>query len=182
MLGLIGEPGRDIRSELTRFLEVQGYQPLAMQSGQASMHHPQLHPWARVGDTRVLLVGDAAGQVKVTTVGGTLTGFRGAQAAAQAIQKQRPYAQTLKPLQRELDLHWYIRSLLERLDNPGYDRLLQNISPGVKRFLGKYNRDQMAKHFWKLPFIQPGFIPMGIRMLLSTPQRPPLHELKAAGK
>ena len=47
----------------------------------------------RVGAGNVYLVGDAAGQVKVSTVGGTVTGLRGAQAVALAIlgQRARPH-------------------------------------------------------------------------------------------
>lgn len=174
VVGLIGEPGKDIKGVLERFLEQRSFRPLGMQSGQAAMHHPRLQPWGQAGDVEVLLVGDAAGQVKVTTVGGTVTGFWGAEAAAEAIVQQRPYGQTLGPLKKELDLHWRIRSLLEKMDNRGYERLLSYLSPGVKRFLAKYDRDGMRSHFWKLPLIQPRFIPMGVKLLLKSPNHQPL--------
>ena len=65
------------------------------------------------------MVGDAAGQVKVTTVGGTVTGIEGANAAARAILKRTSYRHELSSLKRELDLHWFIRVMLDRLDNRG---------------------------------------------------------------
>ncbi len=174
VVGLISEPGRDVQALLERFLEKHSFRPLGLQSGQAAMHHPQLEPWGRVGDTDVLLVGDAAGQVKVTTVGGTVTGFWGARAVAEAVTTGIGYQAALQGLKKELDLHWRIRSLLERLDNGGYDRLVANISPRVIRFLGKYDRDAMRGNFWKLAFLQPRFIPLGLQLLFRKAGPDPL--------
>jgi flavin-dependent dehydrogenase len=174
VVGLIGEPGQDVQALLKRFLEKSSFRSLGMQSGPTAMHHPQLKPWGRVGNMDVLLVGDAAGQVKVTTVGGTVSGLWGARAAVEAITTGIDYPKALKPLKRELDLHWWIRRLLERLDNEGYDRLVANISPKVIRFLGRYDRDGMRGHFWKLPILQPRFIPLGLQILFQKPRHTPL--------
>lgn len=174
VVGLIGDPGRDIKSVLSRFMEQHSFRALDMQSGQAAMHHPRLRPWGEVGGLKVLLVGDAAGQVKVTTVGGTVTGFWGAKAVSEAVLEGKAYADALQPLKRELDLHWWIRHLLERMDNSGYDRLVENINPRVVDFLGTHDRDGMRGHFWKLPFLQPGFVPMGLKLLLGSQNHPPL--------
>lgn len=176
VVGLIGNPGSDIRSLLDNFLDEHGFVGQKYQSGQAAMHHPRLRPWKKVGDMDVLLVGDAAGQVKVTTVGGTVTGFRGAKAAVRALLGggDRSYRSELRPLKRELDTHWYIRALLERLDNAGYDRLMTCITPAVQRFLARYDRDEMAKNFWKLIFVQPRFISLGLRLLFTSSKHKPL--------
>lgn len=174
VVGLITDPDQDIQAVLGRFMEKHSFRSLGMQSGQAAMHHPQLEPWGKVGDMDVLLVGDAAGQVKVTTVGGTVTGLWGARAVAKVILDGQDYATALQPLKRELDLHWWIRGLLERLDNEGYDRLVAKISPQVIRFLGRYDRDGMRGHFWKLPFMQPWFIPLGLNILLRKQGHDPL--------
>lgn len=170
VVGLAGEPQGDIRPLLDAFLDEHGFAAEEYQAGQAAMHHPRLCPWGKVGDVDVLLVGDAAGQVKVTTVGGTVTGLWGAGAAVRALLGGgvSSYRSELRPLKRELDMHWYIRALLERLDNPGYDRLVSTITPSVQRFLARYDRDQMAKNFWKLALVQPRFIPLGIGLLFSS--------------
>lgn len=171
VVGLIGEENSNVRVLLERFMKTYGFQAKAYQVGLASMHRPGLRPWGRVSsderkeDLPVYLVGDAAGQVKVTTVGGTVTGFRGAQAVVEAILEDRPYVDKVKPLKRELDLHWFIRSLLEGMDNRGYDNLVQKMTPPVQRFLGEYDRDTMRGQFWKLPFIQPQFIILGLSLL-----------------
>lgn len=169
VLGLAGQDARQIRSLLDRFLGRLDLQALRYQASQVAMHHPGLQPWGKAGTMPVYLIGDAAGQVKVTTVGGTVTGFWGARAAAYAIIKGTSYARELRPLKRELDLHWYIRYLLETLDNPGYDHLVECITPSVQRFLGVRSRDQMAGGFWQLPLREPRLLPLGLQILLKLP-------------
>lgn len=166
VLGLVGEPASEPRRLLDRFLEKMGFQALRYQGARVALHHPSLRPWGRVGFVPVYLVGDAAGQVKVTTVGGTVTGIWGARAAASAILKGTSYAQEMRPLKRELDLHWYIRWLLDRLDNSGYERLIQSTTPAVRRFLSQRHRDQMMGGIWQLPFRAPWLLLLGLRLLL----------------
>jgi flavin-dependent dehydrogenase len=166
VVGLVGDDGAETRAGLQWFLERHGFEPLAYQGAQVAMYHPRLRPWGYVGTAPVLLVGDAAGQVKVTTVGGTVTGLWGARAAAQAILQGTSYAHALRPLKRELDLHWYIRALLERLDNSGYDQLIRCITPAVRDFLSLRTRDEVTGVFWRLPFLQPRLLLLGLRLLL----------------
>jgi len=164
--GMVGDDRAETWSLLQGFLDRHGFQPLAYQGAQVAMHHPQLRPWERVGSAPVLLVGDAAGQVKVTTVGGTVSGLWGAAAAVRALLRGTPYAHELRPLKRELDLHWFIRLLLDRLDNPGYDRLVSSVTPAVQQLLSRRNRDEMAGGFWKLLLLQPRLLVLGLRLLL----------------
>ena len=165
VVGLIANQRADARQVLDKFLEKHGFEVLAYQAGQAAMHTPDLKPWSKVGEMPVMLIGDAAGQVKVTTVGGTVTGFWGAQAVVDALSNGTDYSANLKALKKELDLHWFIRLLLERLDNAGYDYLVESMNAGIRNFLGNHTRDEMAGEFWKMIFIQPRFIPLGLRLL-----------------
>lgn len=171
VVGLVGDNGLSTRRLLERFLTKHGFSAEAYQGARVAMYEPGLRPWGRVGDAPVLLVGDAAGQVKVTTVGGSVSGLWGAQAAVNAILNRRAYARELAPLKRELNLHYTIRALLERLDNAGYDQLLNHLMNSGRRFLGRYNRDEMARHFWKLPLYQPRLLLLGLRLLSGRPVR-----------
>jgi flavin-dependent dehydrogenase len=166
VVGLITEPGANIRVLLDQFLAEKNYHPLAYQSGNAALYSPGNRLESRVGDLKILLVGDAAGQVKVTTVGGTVTGLSGGQAAARAILDEIPYRKTRRGVTRELDLHYFIRKLLERMDQEDYVRLVGLLTPSVLSFLTSYDRDTMRQHFWKLPFIQPAFIPLGLKLFI----------------
>ena len=155
VVGLIGDQGSRTRKLLQRFLIRHGWKAQAYQGARVPLHQPRLKPWGLVGRTLIFLVGDAAGQVKVTTVGGTVTGFLGARAAARAVLNGTPYKTELRSVKRELDVHWLIRLLLDRLDNRGYDRLLAALSSRLCEFLGRHNRDSMAPVWWHLPLVEP---------------------------
>jgi flavin-dependent dehydrogenase len=163
VVGVIGEQATELRTRLGRFLVKQNLVPLAYQGARVALHHPRLRPWQRVGNTTVCLVGDAAGHVKVTTVGGTVTGLLGAEAAARSILNGHSYRRHLSFLRRELDLHWMIRKFLDRLDNQGYALLLSSLSHPVRTFLGQHNRDSMASVFWKIPLLQPKLFLVALR-------------------
>jgi flavin-dependent dehydrogenase len=166
VVGLAGDDPAVIRQLLQSFLRRHRLSPLAYQSAYVALYHPRLRPWGQVGNAPVLLVGDAAGQVKVTTVGGTVTGLWGARAAAQSLVAQTPYAQEMRPLQRELALHWLIRAVLERLDNRGYDRLVRHMTLPVRQVLSRRNRDEMARGFWQLACVQPRLLALPLRTLV----------------
>lgn len=192
VLGLIGEPGAKLRKSLDRLrerLQLEKATPPATgftsehenatprhsaqrnrggyQSSQVAMYSPKFKPWGRVGDTPVLLVGDAAGQVKVTTVGGTVTGLVGAGAAVRSILNGTSYRRELKPLTRELKLHWRIRRALDRLDNRGYEELVRVVrGRNLRSFLSRHHRDSMARVFWKLPLIEPRLAKVGWKSLV----------------
>jgi flavin-dependent dehydrogenase len=146
----------------------EGLSPLEYQSGVAALYEKDLASEMRWGDLRILLVGDAAGQVKNSTVGGTVTGFAGSLAAVKAIREGSSYRQTSKLVDRELKRHYFIRKLLNEMTTGDYQKLLSLLNQPVHRFLSENDRDAMRDRFWKLPFLQPGFIPLGLRLLLRS--------------
>jgi len=155
VVGLIGDDGLKTRESLKRFLVYHNFEPKAYQAAQVALYSPRLKPWTRIGRTPVYLVGDAAGQVKVSTVGGTVSGFLGAQAAAQALLNGRPYRAHLRRAKRELNVHWLLRLLLDRLDSRGYDHLLSTVSSRVRDFLSQHDRDSMEAVIWRLLILEP---------------------------
>ena len=175
VVGLVGDNYLGTKKLLNKFLVKHNFQPTAYQGGVVAMHHPTLRSWETFRKIPVFLIGDAAGQVKVTTVGGTVTGFWGARAAVKSILDGSSYQKNLRSLRRELHLHWYMRALLERLDNPGYDQLVNSIDKPVQSFLADRNRDQMASAFWKLPIIQPRLLQIGFRCIFGKNQRAKLR-------
>jgi len=168
VVGLIAEKGVDIRRLLDDFLADQSLHANTYQSGEAAMHSPGTEIETRIGDIQVFFAGDVAGQVKVTTVGGTVTGLFGGKAAAEAILTGASYCERLKSVQRELDLHYFIRNMLEKMSADDYEKLIRSITPPVLNLLSSHDRDGMRAHFWKLPILQPGFIPLGLKLLLKS--------------
>ena len=144
VIGLVGERGKPARQVLDEFLRAHGYTPLEYQGAVIPLHMPWRRLERRSSTARVLLVGDAAAHVKVTTVGGLVSGLLGARAAAEAVISGRRYAQALAPLQRELLIHDGMRWALDRFVDADYDRLLGGLTPRTRRWLETQPRDRVA--------------------------------------
>jgi flavin-dependent dehydrogenase len=165
VVGLIGEDGCAIRGSLDRFLHQQGLSASAYQGGRIPRYDGWTSPHRKLGGGDVYLVGDAAGQAKVTTVGGIVTGFKGAMAAAEAIASGNGHA-GFRALRRELDLHLRVRQALHGFDQAGYRTLLAHLSRSSAQTLGKYTRDEMLKLLTKLLLRQPRLLVLGLRSIL----------------
>ena len=168
VLGLIGDGRSGVRDLLDGFLARRGLEPLAYQASLVALHRPRRRLEVRLagGRSRVLLVGDAAGHVKVTTVGGVVTGLWGASAAARALVGERPYGPELWKLRRELYLHDAIRWVMNRFGRREYDALLRLLNGPLRRLIRHQNRDSMAPQTLKLFAAQPRLLGLGLRALL----------------
>lgn len=155
-VGLVDVSTRRVRPKLDAFLAEHGYVPLEYQSALIPLYRPNPPPARRVGRTNVLFVGDAAGQVKVTTVGGTVTGLGAARAAARSISLGTNYLRELRGVDGELRLHWWIRSLMNRFRDQEYDALLRMLAGRSGRLLEVHNRDRLSQVFWSMLAAQPG--------------------------
>jgi len=165
-LGLIGEDGQETRRCLERFLEKRGFAPLSFQGARIPVYTGWIPVERRVGTGRVYLVGDAAGQVKVTTVGGIVTGFRGARGVAEAILSGG-HSRELRALRRELDLHLLIRKTLHHFQQTDYSRLVDLLNASTRRSLSVYTRDEAARVLWHVCLRQPRLLLLGLRGLLA---------------
>jgi digeranylgeranylglycerophospholipid reductase len=154
-VGFIAEDGKTARVKLKRFLARVGLKAVEMQSARIPAYTHFARPWRRTHGCDVYLVGDAAAQVKVTTVGGLVTGLRGAKAAANAILQRGGYLSELRSLQRELSLHLLIRSVLNRFQGADYDRLLDLLNGKMIELLGLHNRDHAASILCRMLLAQP---------------------------
>jgi len=172
VLGLIGEDGQETRRRLDAFLARHDLAPLSFQAA----HIPLYTRWTpverRLGRGRVFLVGDAAGQVKVTTVGGIVTGFRGALGVAEAILNHRA-GPTLRSLRWELTVHLLLRRALHSFSQNDYSRLLDVLNGAALGLLGRHSRDEATRVLWQLCSDQPRLLLWGLRALLtgSFPRR-----------
>jgi len=165
-LGLIGEDGKETRRCLERFLERKGYTALGYQGAQIPAYTGWVPVERRVGNGRVYLVGDAAGQVKVTTVGGIVTGFRGALGVAQAILNGGR-SRELGRLRRELNLHLLIRKAIHQFEQQDYSRLVDLLNDAARESLGVHSRDEAGRVLWNICKSQPRLLLMGLRGLMT---------------
>jgi len=166
VIGLISRNGKGARENLEGFLESQGCETLEFQAARVPLHEPLLKPSRAISNSRILLIGDAGGQVKATTVGGVVAGLRGARAAVEAIVRQAPYQRALRPLKAELDLHSMMRVILNRFDDRDYDRLLESLNTRTTNLLATHNRDEFKSAFFRLVLIQPRLLVLVAKALL----------------
>lgn len=120
---------------------------------------------ASTADGHIYLIGDAAGQVKVTTVGGVVAGMRGALALSRALSRGTSYARELTPLRRELYWHSFVRHMLDGFQDEDYDLLLRLLNRRAVQVLAKYDRDRLAQAVWRIFLAQPGWFLLGLRAL-----------------
>ncbi|UCH07464.1 MAG: hypothetical protein JSV55_00220, partial [Deltaproteobacteria bacterium] len=102
----------------------------------------------------------------VTTVGGLVTGLRGALEVADAITNGRS-SRRFSALRLELDLHLLIRKALNHFREEDYVKLLGLLTPEVKRSLGCFHRDETAKLLLRVFSKNPRLVLLGLRSLLS---------------
>lgn len=171
-LGLIGENGPATRRHLERFLEKRKLDPIEFQGARIPVYKGWVPVRRQVGNGSVYVVGDAAGQVKVTTVGGIVTGFRGALGVAEAILYGGASAE-LRSLRRELNLHLLLRRSLHDFQQADYSRLVDLLNAPAIQSLGDYSRDEAWKILWRICLKQPRLLLLGLRGLLTRGR--PLH-------
>jgi len=140
-------------------------EPIEWQGARIPVYRKWVPVERRVGNGKVFLVGDAAAQVKVSTVGGIVTGFRGAQGVADALLGSDE-SNELRELRRELDTHWLIRKTLHHFQQKDYSHLVDLLNAATRESLGEIHRDQSTKLLWNVIRNQPRLALLGLRGLL----------------
>jgi len=164
-LGVIGEHGSDTKRCFERFLEKKQLEPLEWQGARIPVYRGWVPVRRQIGSGEVYLVGDAAAQVKVSTVGGIVTGFRGALGVSEALL-QNGKSRELAALRRELRTHWLIRRALHHFEQKDYSQLVDLLDGSTRQSLGEINRDESTRLLWNVVRRQPRLVLLGLRGLL----------------
>jgi digeranylgeranylglycerophospholipid reductase len=166
-LGVIGESGAETRRCLEQFLEKRKLDAIEFQGARIPVYKRWVPVRRQLGNGSVYLVGDAAAQVKVSTIGGIVTGFRGALGVAEAILNGGS-SRELHALRRELDFHLLLRRSLHRFQQADYSHLVDLLNDTAKRPLTEYSRDEAWKILWRVCLRQPRLILLGLRGLMMS--------------
>lgn len=155
-VGLIAEEAGRARAALDGFLLAHDLEPRQYQAARVPEYRRWVPLHRRWGHRSVYLVGDAAAQVKVSTVGGVVTGLKGARAVAAAILSGRA-GRTAAELRWELGVHGLVRRALHGLDERAYAELVSNMAGRLGRALSDTSRDaasaMLARSIWASPRI-----------------------------
>jgi flavin-dependent dehydrogenase len=165
-VGVIAADARQAGSSLKAFLREQGLEAIEYQAAMAPMHKFEYSARVTEVSRKVFLIGDAAAQVKVTTVGGVVTGLRGARAVVEAVLNGSNTGKEVGSLKRELDLHLLVRRLLDGFTDEDYDALLDFLDGELKQALSERTRDELSKMYLKLIASQPRLVMLGAKALL----------------
>lgn len=166
VLGLIGEEGAETRRTLERFLEKHHLEPLEYQAARIPVYSKWIPVGRRLAGGDVYLVGDAAGHVKVTTVGGIVTGLRGAAGVSEAILNGKP-GRKLSDLRKELDIHLLIRRVIHNLSQTRYSSLVDLLNARTRQDFAEHTRDEPGGVLLRLCLHQPRLLLFGLRAALT---------------
>ncbi len=167
-IGLIADNDHQARVGLEVFLNERGLKPLEFQGANVPLYRfNRLYGGEGLG-RGIFLVGDAASHVKVTTVGGVVTGLYGAKTLAKAILNGEGYQRQLRGLKLELDLHLLIRRILNRFDNEDYDELLERVNGRLKGVFERWTRDELRAFFLRIILTEPRLIQLGLKTILRS--------------
>jgi len=172
-LGIIGENGRDTARCLTRFIEKRQMEPIEWQGARIPVYRRWVPVRRRMGRGDVYLVGDAAAQVKVSTVGGVVTGLRGALGVAESILGNGA-SRELLALRRELCTHWLLRRTMHHFQQEDYSQLVDLLNAATCDTLKEITRDESTRLLWTVLRRQPRLILLGLGGLLLG-RRPRQH-------
>jgi flavin-dependent dehydrogenase len=167
-VGLIAEDVRQAKAGLIEFLREKQLEAIEFQSAIVPMHRFGSADDAVDSNRNVFVVGDAAAQVKVTTVGGVVPGLYGARALAQAILNGRNYRKELGGLKMELNLHLLVRHVLNRFSDQDYDELIKMLDGGLKEILEEWTRDELTQSFLRMIWAEPRLITLGAKVFLRS--------------
>jgi menaquinone-9 beta-reductase len=164
VVGLIGEPGSKPRHLLDGFLAEKSLTPVGYQSARIPCAHRRSKSTRRVGAGRFFFVGDAAGHVKVSTVGGIVTGLAGAVATAEAIVGDRG-SRALRKVESQLALHRLVRRGLARFDVDDYRRLFDSLDDKVLSVLAEGTREDAGTLLRQLLLGRPQLMGVALRAM-----------------
>ncbi len=100
---------------------------------------PLYEPRQIIAKGRIAVIGDAACQTKNTTGGGIIAGFKAAEATGK-------YGKNIKPLHRELFLHYLANKAFQKYTEKDWDKLAKKFQhERMKKLLNNTNRDNLVK-------------------------------------
>lgn len=126
------------------------------QSGIIPIYNPKL----RTQKDDVYLVGDAATQVKATTLGGIIPGMMAAEELNKSIKSGKSYEKLWKKrVGRELLTHLLLRKFLDKFRDKDYDYLIELCKQQkVNRLIGENDREFPTKLVMKVLMKEPRFL------------------------
>ncbi len=118
---------------------------------------PVYNPRQKAQKENILLIGDAAAQVKATTGGGIIQGLTAAECAANSISENISYEKAWRgKIGRDLWLHLKIRGIMDRFNEQDLSTLIRKFKKIKNReILENFDRDYPSKFLLRLFLREP---------------------------
>ncbi len=157
-IGIIGD--RASATKFSEFIKKKNGRIIEYQGGLVPLYDPGL----RIQKGKVMLIGDAATQVKPTTYGGIVPGMMAAKHLANGLDDYEKNVN--KSLGKQLRLGLYIRRLMNKFSEKDYNYMIRLCSQErVKRILNKSNRDYPSRFMLKLLLAEPRFLKFALNAI-----------------
>ncbi len=145
---------KNSREYFDAFMKKNGYQVVEMQAGTIPLYHPA----QKLQQDNCYVVGDAAGFVKATTLGGLIPGLKQAKALARSIQLGTSYEKESAPIAKRLRMHLRIRKILDKFNDKDFDRLVKYVGQSrVLDILQTHTRENPLPILLKVGIREPRF-------------------------
>lgn len=147
----------------TKLLRQNDIRPAQIIEKQAGLI-PLFNPRIRTCRQNIFLLGDAAGYVKATTLGGIIPGFKEAVNLTYRLTNRKPPFHN----QKNLQLHLKLRNLLNKFSDQDYNRLIRLLNqPKNRQILETSSRESPQKLLRKLLLNEPRLLSFAKHLFLA---------------
>ncbi len=146
---------KNARVYFDNFIKKNNFQVNELQSGIIPIYHPQ----QKLKKGNCYLLGDAAGFVKATTLGGVIPGMKQAEILTDCLNNHKNYQHEIKPLTRKLRMHLHLRTIFNKFSDQDWDKLVSLVNqPKIKTVLSAHTRDNPFPLVSKALLKEPRFL------------------------
>ncbi len=155
---------KDSRIYFEKFMKQQHFIASEMQAGTIPIYEPK----QKLFKDNCYPLGDAAGFVKATTLGGLIPGLTQAKILTEAFnnnknttinQVNKQYLRTIQPLRRRLRIHLLLHNMFNKFEDKDWDKLIKYMSqPRIQKILTKHTRENPIPILTKTLIKEPRFL------------------------
>lgn len=141
-----------------QFMQEHHFVAKEIQAGAIPIYHPQ----QKLQHENCYLVGDAAGYVKATTLGGLVPGLQQAKILADCIINGKSYETKIAPVKKKMWLHWKVHQIFDKFSNGDWDKLVGYVNqPKIQKVFEQHTRDNPIPLVMKSLLKEPRFLRFG---------------------
>lgn len=149
---------RNSKQYFDRFLKEHNFKAVDIQAGTI----PVYHPGQKLQHENCYVVGDAAGYVKATTLGGLNPGLKQVEILADCLNNGKNYSREVKKLSRKLWIHVQLRNMFDKFSDRDWDRMVEYMKkPSIQVTLKKHTREDPLPILVKSLLSEPRFLYFG---------------------